>query len=176
MLEFRIPPLRERRCDIVPMALDFVEEMASAHQMRIRRVHPDFLACLRNYSWPGNVRELKNHVRRAVLFCRSGELTPRDLAPHFLESLRQPAPGTLSQVPPASLRGQTLLERVAANERALLEHSLRENNFNRTATAKALGLSRVGLYKKMSKYGMIGRLPGGLGQEQPSGKRGGDQG
>ena len=154
VLEFRLLPLRERPGDIVPLALDFVEEFCRVHKVEIRRVHPDFLACLKNYSWPGNVRELKNHIRRAVLFCQTGQLTPENLAPHFLESMKEAAP---PEVPPAATlqEGAGLLEMVAASERALLEQALRRNNNNRTATARALKLSRVGLYKKMKKYGMI---------------------
>ena len=156
MLELRIPPLRERPADVVPLTLDFVGEFCSAHDVRIDRVDPDFLACLKQYHWPGNVRELKNHVRRAVLFCRTGTLTPDDLAPHFRQALESGpllpagAPKAASQ----SARETSLVERVAANERRMIEQALRENGQNRTATAKALGLSRVGLYKKMKKLGM----------------------
>ncbi len=156
MLEFHIPPLRHRRRDIVPMTLDFVEEMCAAHEVRIRRVHPDFLACLKSYSWPGNVRELKNHVRRAVLFCRGDELTPKNLAPHLVEAAGKPAGHPEAPAPSdSSMPGATLLEQVASNERALLERALRENDYNRTATARAVGLSRVGLYKKMKKHGLM---------------------
>jgi len=154
MLEFRIPPLRERPRDIVPMALDFVEEFSTSHDVRIRRVHPDFLACLKSYAWPGNVRELKNHIRRAVLFCRTGELTPSDLAPAFLQKLREhPAPAKPAPEPcPLEV---TLLDKVAATEREVIRRALAENNDNRAATARVLGLSRVGLYKKMKKHGML---------------------
>ena len=137
------------------MALDFVDEFCSAYAVRVRRVHPDLLACLKRYPWPGNVRELKNHIRRAVLFCRTGELSPSDLAPHIAKAASREA--TEEPIPPPARppRGSSLLEQVAASERAILEQALAENNQNRTVTAKALGLSRVGLYKKMKKYGMI---------------------
>jgi len=167
MLEFHIPPLRERPRDIVPMALDFVDELCAAHAVEIRRVHPDFLACLKGYAWPGNVRELKNHIRRAVLFCRSGELTPADLAPHFAQALREATQAACVRAGRAAPAGATLLEKVAANERMILEQALGEHDGNRTATAKALGLSRVGLYKKMKKYGMIERLDRTPGDEEP---------
>jgi DNA-binding NtrC family response regulator len=89
-LEVQIPPLRRRPHDIVPLVLDFVEEFCSSHGVRIEHVHPDFLRCLKSYDWPGNVRELKNHVRRAVLFCRGGVLTPNELAPRFRQALEAP--------------------------------------------------------------------------------------
>lgn len=155
VLEFHLPALRDRPRDIVPLALGFVEELCQAHGVCIRRVHPDFLACLKNYDWPGNIRELKNYVRRAVLFCRTGELTPKDLAPHFLESLRRRSDAREPDL--AADPNAPLNDRIAASEKAMLEEALRRHNNNRTATAKALGLSRVGLYKKMRKHGMIER-------------------
>src|SRR5690606_35845797 len=88
VLEFHIPPLRKRRLDIVPLALGFIDEFRTAHDVAIRRIDPDFLSCLVAYDWPGNVRELKNHIRRAVLFCRNGELTPADLAPAVANARR----------------------------------------------------------------------------------------
>ncbi len=160
VMEFHLPPLRERPKDIVPMALGFVEELCELHGVRIRRVHPDFLACLKGYDWPGNIRELKNYVRRAVLFCRTGELTPRDLAPHLTAAIRRRDAAHLDNdgVKASAVDASaSLTDRVAASEKAMLEEALRKHNNNRTATAKTLGLSRVGLYKKMRKYGMIDR-------------------
>ena len=154
MLEFRIPPLRERPHDIVPMTLGFIDEFCKSHAVEIRHVHPDFLACLKRYDWPGNVRELKNDVRRAVLFCRTGVLTPDQLSPRFRES-PQIVPVSVADDDPVQLQESTLVERLALSEREILEQALHENSQNRTATAKSLGLSRVGLYKKMKKHGMI---------------------
>ncbi len=160
VMEFHLPPLRERPRDIVPMALVFIEELCQAHGVEIRRVHPEFLACLKSYDWPGNIRELKNYVRRAVLFCRTGELTPKDLTPHLAAALRrrEAERGRRHDEPvPAMETGGLLTDRIAASERAMLEEALRNHDNNRTATAKSLGLSRVGLYKKMRKHGMIER-------------------
>ncbi len=155
MLEFRIPPLRERVRDIVPLALGFVEELCQAHEVGVHRIHPEFLDCLKRYSWPGNIRELKNYIRRAILFCRSGELTPDDLAPHLVEAVAR-NPDVAG--PPSAEKPDEhapLTERVAHSERAMLEEALRKHNNNRTATASALGLSRVGLYKKLKRHGMV---------------------
>ena len=157
VLELRIPPLRERPQDIVPLALDFVDECCAAHHVLIRRVHPDFLACLKNYQWPGNVRELKNHVRRAVLFCRSGILTPAELSPRFQGNLADAAAAVAESGPGVSQQPwrETLVSKMASSEREALEQALRAHNYNRTVTAMALGLSRVGLYKKMKKHGLL---------------------
>jgi len=150
VLEFKVPPLRDRPYDIVPLTLGFVEEFREKHGITIRRVHPEFLQRLRSYDWPGNIRELKNHVGRAVLFSHNGQLTPADLAPKFLEATEH------APVERRRLRsGSTLSERVASTEHEMLVRSLEEHGQNRTATARALGISRVGLYKKMKKYGML---------------------
>ncbi|MFP6611065.1 MAG: sigma-54 dependent transcriptional regulator [Pirellulales bacterium] len=151
VLEFHIPPLRDRWPDIIPLTLGFIDEFRVAHDIEIRRILPEFLAHLKDYDWPGNIRELKNHVRRAVLFCRNGELTPDDLSPAIVAAAsRSSANGN------GNGNGNgTLSEKVATSEREILEDALRANNFKRTATAESLGISRVGLYKKMKKYGML---------------------
>ncbi len=154
MLEFRIPPLRERMRDIVPLALGFIEELRQAHEVDIRRIHPEFLDCLKRYHWPGNIRELKNYIRRAILFCRSGELTPNDLAQHLSETPAT-APSPASSIERKPDEHAPLTQRVAHTERKMLEEALRKHNNNRTATANALGLSRVGLYKKLKRHGMV---------------------
>jgi DNA-binding NtrC family response regulator len=130
--------------------MDFAEEFCREHQIGIREVHRDFLAALRRYRWPGNLRELKNHVRRAVLFCEGDELTLRDLSDSITQSSYEPN-GRAKDV----ARGWTLADRIACSERELLEQALKANGNNRTRTARALGISRVGLYKKLRRLGMI---------------------
>ncbi|MCO6457524.1 MAG: sigma-54-dependent Fis family transcriptional regulator [Pirellulaceae bacterium] len=151
VLEFNIPPLRKRRLDVIPLTLGFVDEFCSSHDITVRRIHPEFLACLLGYHWPGNIRELKNHIRRAVLFSRHGELTAYDLASDVFRAGRQAMLARNSRAP------ETLSEKVACSEQEILEAALRDNNYKRSATAAALGISRVGLYKKMKKYGMLDR-------------------
>jgi DNA-binding NtrC family response regulator len=150
VLEFQILPLRKRPMDIVPLSLGFVEEFCTAHNVAIRRIDPEFLSRLKDYDWPGNIRELKNHIRRAVLFSTNGELTPRDLAPAVLQA---------GQINGSTRDPETLSEKVACSEQEILAAALRANDFKRTTTAQSLGISRVGLYKKMKKYGMLDGKP-----------------
>lgn len=151
VLEFRLPPLRDRTLDIVPLALQFVEECCSEYGVAIDVIQTDFLDALRAYGWPGNVRELKNHIRRAVLFCEGGRLTVNDLAHVVMRSQFQPAEVVNNR--PAD--AWTLADRVATSEREILEQALAAHKHKRAATARALGISRVGLYKKMRKHGML---------------------
>ncbi len=151
VLEFPILPLRKRIPDIVPMTLRFVDEFRANHQVRISRVHREFFRALKRYDWPGNIHELKNHIRRAVLFCRTEELTPNELAPTLLAAIHEQESRECRQRGPLSL-----FEQVASTEQEILEAALRAHGFKRTATAESLGISRVGLYKKMKKYGLLG--------------------
>ncbi|WP_417848993.1 sigma 54-interacting transcriptional regulator [Thalassoglobus sp.] len=150
VLEFRLLPLRERVDDIIPLAMQFVHECCLEHEIEIDSVDFDFLDVLRDYHWPGNIRELKNHIRRAVLFCENGKLTVNDLSPKLVQSQFEPSPIAME------LKQKTsLAEQVAQNERELLVQALNANDNNRTKTAKALGISRVGLYKKLRKHGLV---------------------
>ena len=148
VLEFRLPPLRERPLDIVPLAMEFIDEFCREHDIVIRRVHRDFLETLRRHRWPGNLRELKNHIRRAVLFCDHEELTVSDLSPTVVRSQFEPVGKAGVE------RGWSLADRIAVSERELVEQALKANGNNRTRTAKALGISRVGLYKKLRRLGL----------------------
>jgi len=152
VLEFRLPALRDRPLDITPLALGIIGECCQAHHIEVNRVQVDFLNALKRYRWPGNLRELKNHLRRAVLFSENGILTVNDLAPKILQAqFAAPEEEGADRV----RRSWTLADRVALNERDLLVQALKENGHNRTRTAKALGLSRVGLYKKLRRLGLM---------------------
>jgi DNA-binding NtrC family response regulator len=153
VLEFRLPALRERAIDIIPLAMQFIDESCAEHGIVIDAVDREFLACLRRYSWPGNLRELRNHMRRAVLFAEDRVLTRRDLSPKMLEAMVD-VPVVMES--PARLPATaTISERVAHSEREILEQALAANDQNRTRTAEALGLSRVGLYKKLKRLGLM---------------------
>lgn len=150
VLEFRLPPLRERPNDLIPLAVQFIEELTVEHEIEIHRVHRDFFQALHSYQWPGNLRELKNHLRRAVLFSSNGELTVNELSHKLIQT--QFAPVVERKRPEPSWK---LVERVAQSEKEMLRDALAANGNNRTQTAKALGISRVGLYKKLRRLGLI---------------------
>lgn len=140
---FELPPLRNRPLDIVPLALQFIRQAAERNQVKICAVHPDFLDALEAYYWPGNVRELRNEVTRAVLFARNGIIDPHTLS-ITIKNERGQQHSTNS---PYGLAGE-----VACTEQAAIERMLKIHHFNRTATAKALGISRVTLYNKIRRY------------------------
>ncbi|REJ70598.1 MAG: sigma-54-dependent Fis family transcriptional regulator [Planctomycetota bacterium] len=149
VLSFRLPPLRERPRDIDFLARQFAFAHARKHAVEIRDIDETFVEALRHYAWPGNVRELENVIRRAVLYCQRGTLTVADL-PSPLRPSENPRPA-----PPGDDRKGTLEWRVGSAERQIIEDTLRRNANRRQATAAELGISRVTLYNKMKKFGLL---------------------
>jgi DNA-binding NtrC family response regulator len=152
-LKFHLPPLRDRPWDIEYLARKFAIEHSRSHQIELKQIDPDFLVALRQYQWPGNIRELENVIRRAVLYCRDGTLTPDDLT----SSIRLAAKGLISAKGNGKRnhrwngKSLTLESRMEEIERRIIEESLQRNNYHRTATAQELGISRVTLYNKMKR-------------------------
>jgi DNA-binding NtrC family response regulator len=136
-VEIHLPPLRERREDIPELAALFLGRQAKRYSKDVTGFAPDAMRALLNHAWPGNVRELEHVVERAVLMCDKGEIGAEDLA------LR----GRASEPPP--LESMTLEE----VERHLIERALRVHP-NVTDAAKALGLSRSALYRRLQHFGL----------------------
>ncbi len=142
VVELHLPPLRERTEDILPLATQFITELAQGRA----RLSANVTECLERYSWPGNVRELRNAMERAVLVSRSELVLPE----HLPAKVRAAAPPSSSPVEPADAQR---LERV---EREAIFQALREHGFNRTETAKALGISRRTLIYKLQRFRELG--------------------
>jgi len=151
VLKFHLLPLRDRPRDIEFLARQFVERHSVEHGINLHEVRADFLDALSMYDWPGNIRELENVVRRAVLYCRDGVLTAEQL-PSALRPAREMAAVTGDD----RRRHSRLESRVGSHERRIIEDSLVQHRQHRGATARALGISRVTLYNKMKKFGLLG--------------------
>jgi DNA-binding NtrC family response regulator len=153
MLKFEIPPLRRRRMDIVPLARRFVRSFQNRHNVPITQIDDSLLQALVDYPWPGNVRELENVIQRAVIYCRDGRLTARQLPAHILAGAEGPARDTGTRHAGAVTMGDaSLSDQVAMTEKEIIEQALLQNSFSKTRTARALGISRVTLYNKLKKY------------------------
>ena len=139
VFELHIPPLRERMEDILPLANHFIREFTKGRA----RLSTTVGECLQRYSWPGNVRELRNAMERAALLSR-GELI---LPEHLPTRVRGPVSET-SVAAAAPLPDATSLDEV---ERHAILAVLGKHNFNRTETAKTLGISRRALIYKLQR-------------------------
>jgi DNA-binding NtrC family response regulator len=141
VVELNVPPLRERREDILPLAGRFIEELTKGRA----RFSDTVAACLERYPWPGNVRELRNAMERAVLLSRSELVLPEHLPTRVRAAADRPV------VPEAADLGR--LEEI---ERQAIMQALRQHNSNRTETAKALGISRRALIYKLQRFRELG--------------------
>ena len=152
VLEFHLPPLRERPHDVIPLAASFIDQSCSKHRVHVTHMDAHFLELLKQYHWPGNIRELLNQMRRAVLFSKDGVLTPDSLALSLNASRPRANGNGASFQKPAEWN---LNRRMAYSEREFLQETLRAHSNNRAATARALGISRSALYKKLNRMGLL---------------------
>jgi DNA-binding NtrC family response regulator len=135
-----IPPLRERRED-VPVLIDhFLRHDVGGNGKGSRTVERESLSLLQKYSWPGNARELKNELLSATLN-GSQEIGLEDFSPHIQNAARPPQ---------ASL--SNIKEAVGNLETTMISRTLSETNWNKSQAARILGLSRLGLQKKIDRY------------------------
>jgi len=150
VLSLVVPPLRERRADILPLADHLLATLRSVHSHPIVQLSDSARRMLSAYAWPGNVRELRNALERAVVFWSPGRGTgagPELLEPEdFPENVRAAAPGSASPV--AGLR---TLEEV---EREVIAATLEATHYQISRSAEALGISRKTLLEKRKKYGL----------------------
>jgi DNA-binding NtrC family response regulator len=152
VVELNVPPLRERREDILPLA----NQMLAGLTQNRARLSASVVNCLEAYAWPGNVRELRNAMERASLLCRSdlvvAEHLPARIRPgaHPSSSMESADAGKLEEV-----------------EAQAVTQMLRKNDFNRTATAKALGISRRALIYKLQRLRESGHNVDGPSKNDP---------
>ena len=141
VVELHLPPLRERREDILPLASHFIAEFTRGKA----RFAESVAACLECYPWPGNVRELRNAMERAVLLSRSELILPEHLPAKVREQAARAAE------PDAANARQ--LEEI---EREAILKTLKQHGFNRTETARSLGISRRALIYKLQRFRSLG--------------------
>ena len=138
-----IPPLRERKADVLPLADHFVEKYAREHGKTIKRISTPAIDLLASYHWPGNVRELENTIERAVLLA-DGEV----IHGHHLPPTLQTAEATGTVV------STSLGSAVATFERSLIEDALKTSRGNRSKAARLLSTTERVINYKVKKYGI----------------------
>ncbi len=148
-IELRLPALRERGKDIVLLAEHFRQHYADKYQRQVTALDADAVAALYDYPWPGNVRELRHCLERAVLLTDGHRIRRIDLA---LPEIRNGASAAaLTAADTASDSHELTLEE---GEKRLLLATLKKHNGNALAAAKALGLSRSAMYRRLEKFGL----------------------
>ena len=140
-ISVHLPPLRDRREDIMPLANAFLKRFAAQANRIIKGFNPAAAERLTGFDWPGNVRQLQNEVQRAVLLCEGDEVGSTDLSITKMKVQGEEAPDT----------NFTLLEGV---ERNAIIQMLKQTGGNKLETAKRLGIGRQTLYNKIKAYGI----------------------
>lgn len=154
---FQLLPLRERVQDIPTLAQGMTQRYAFKFSKTIEQIAPDCLEVMARYSWPGNIRELENVIQSSVLRASSTTLECRDLPEH----VQQGSPNRVLATLPV-----TLFDQRDQAECESIQAALEEQDYQRTAAARQLGISRVTLYKKMKKYGLLESKQMTLGMKQ----------
>ena len=140
-VEIHLPPLRERREDIPPLAAHFLARYVQRYRKQVQGIDSGAIQAMLQHPWPGNVRELDHTIERAVLMARGSQIETADLG---LGASR-----VSGQV------GQGLEEMsLESVESILIRKALQRSNGNVSQAAEALGLSRGALYRRMEKYGI----------------------
>ena len=137
VFEIEVPPLRDRKSDVLPLADAFLQDIARSFGRPPAGLTADAKHALLEYRWPGNVRELRNALERAAILSEGGLIAPQ----HLLLPTDQ-----------SGVRAETTdLNEV---ERQTIQQVMRKTHGNKSRAAKRLGLSRTQLYGRLRKYGL----------------------
>lgn len=144
VVTLEVPPLRERKDDIIPLAKHFIDEAATDLKKDVRGIDPGAVRLLKRHNWPGNIRELKNCLERAVLMCEQPFIRQEDLS---LQATAGEATDSSIQLrlPPNGIDLEEL------EKQAILE-ALRINNWVQKDAARFLGISSRVMNYKVAKY------------------------
>lgn len=143
VVEIKLPPLRERCEDIVPLIKHYIHHFSQENAIPPVSIRPEALRILEQYSWPGNIRELRNFCENIVVMRQGGELTTYDLDPKFL---------TRDESFPEKKAFFENALSVEANEKRLLRNALTQAKGNRTKAAELMGISRRTLHRKLRQW------------------------
>ncbi|HKY28296.1 MAG TPA: sigma-54 dependent transcriptional regulator [Pyrinomonadaceae bacterium] len=152
VVKITLPSLRERSED-VPLIVDhLLARFSNELGVTARAISPEALRLLQSYQWPGNIRELENTLCSAMIMCDGKVIKPSDLPPRIRGEKEVAGNGT-GELDRSTLAGA--VRDVTENiEKMLITSRLAEMNYNRTATADSLGISRKTLFNKMRQYGL----------------------
>jgi transcriptional regulator with PAS, ATPase and Fis domain len=145
-VEIRLPSLSERKEDIVPLSMAFLEDVCNLFNKKVAGFSPYILDLFNNYQWPGNVRQLRQEIERLVALTPAGEIITPDKCSRELQGLED---STLSDDLDLD---NPLAHQVQLLEIRLISKALQQTAGNKLKAAKLLGITRQGLYKKMKRY------------------------
>jgi two-component system, NtrC family, response regulator HydG len=148
VMSFHLPPLRERVQDIAPLVRGMAARFNTKFMKDLFNISPEAMAALEAFPWPGNIRQLENVVQQAVLVSSGHEL----LVSHLPHPVQEYANTRSRDKTPSD---DSLFHTRELAERTIIQRALSSCGYRLARAAKILGISRVTLYKKMRKYGLM---------------------
>ncbi len=142
-----IPPLRERKEDILPLALSFIQEFNHELKRSYKGISQEAAQALMNYPWPGNARELKNIIERMMSLCSAEEILFTHLPLEIRDYQKLSGERTVEELIP-----RDSFMTLAELERKYIERILESTNNNKTKTAKILGIHPTSLFRKIKSW------------------------
>jgi DNA-binding NtrC family response regulator len=150
-----VPPLRKRRDDVGPLAQHFLGVHQHERTPAVHAIEERAMSALKAYHWPGNVRELETVVLSAVLSCGAERVIRLDNLPHEIRALAPDAPGIPDPPSPLAVDDNTIVP-LSELERRAIAHALKVTGGNVTRAARALGIGRATMYRKLDRFKMTG--------------------
>jgi len=153
VFEIRLPPLRERPGDILPLSEAFLADLSHSFARPPAGISREARELLIEYSWPGNVRELRNILERAAILCEGALINAEHLTLPVsrLPAVPRATEAVVADAPAPTASSESDLKSV---ERAMVEKALKDARYNKAKAARALGLTRTQLYVRLRRYGL----------------------
>jgi DNA-binding NtrC family response regulator len=146
VIKIMIPPLRERREDILPLIYHFLKEFSDSYNKPVLTIKDPAERLLINYEWPGNVRQLRNAIEKMVIFCHSKEIDHDDV----IKALEMESQTNRENID----TNHDLKDALHEFEKQYILNTLQKHHGKIIETARVLGIDRSNLFKKMRKYGI----------------------
>lgn len=151
VISITLPPLRERREDVLLLANHFIRRYARQYEKQMEGITPAAVEALTDYAWPGNVRELENVIARAVILTKDKGIDvpdlPERIRAHQASAASEAKAPFMAEIPEAGIKLKEM-------ERELIQQTLEKCQGNKSLAAELLGISRKALYEKISRYGI----------------------
>ncbi|MCD4657232.1 MAG: sigma 54-interacting transcriptional regulator [Planctomycetes bacterium] len=146
-VKLELAPLRERQEDIPLLVSFFLDKIVDKHEIVKPKINKSALQSILRYSWPGNIRQLENEIKKLVALCDEGKITKDDLSPDITSESK-------THAETYAIGNRTLHELVEDLEKKLITEAFEKYGTNKSKVAEILGLSRLGLRKKIERYNL----------------------
>jgi transcriptional regulator with PAS, ATPase and Fis domain len=148
-VEITLPPLRDRMADIEPIATHYITFYSRKYKKPEKNITAEAMDIIKHYAWPGNVRALRHAIERAIILSESEQLSSEDFQLSHVARI-----STTNEPTAVQTTAETAELNLDKVEKSTIETALKQYRYNISHTAKALGLTRAALYRRMEKHGL----------------------